>query len=262
MTYNLALFNGTGNNVFDNNTNKEFVARAIITPPVNYHNFLRGLTVGASYATSKKLQTATSTYQKSAAKTVKIRTQSTGKDSVITYTTSPAVSGTAIDTVQGTRERFGVDISYIRTPVNLTFEGVIGSEVGTSAVNKATDSVPDFTHAKKKYAGGSITLFFNFGGQFLKGYREQSRPDDWWPFTWQPFFRVDAYDPDLDLDNVTYKADGKTIDKDGRWQAIGTVGANLFFARTTKLQINLRGRKLQGGDLNYYDALIQFSYGF
>jgi hypothetical protein len=265
LAYNLALFNGTGPNTADNNSNKEFVGRLVFSPSVNYYNPLRGLTVGGSYATSKKFQTTTSTYVKSHAKTIKVKTLSTGADSVLTYTISPAVTTTAIDTLQGDRTRYGIDVSYIRTPVNLTVEGVFGTDEITNTANKATDTAALFTHTRRNYAGASVTLFLNIGQQFLKGYREQSRPDDWWPFTWQPFFRIDGYDADRDVDGIIYKLDGKTIDKDGRWQAVGTVGANLFFARTSKLQINFRVKKAQGdpdGEYKNNEILAQFGYGF
>lgn len=265
LAYNLALFNGTGPNTVDNNSNKEFVGRLIFSPSVNYYNPLRGLTIGGSYATSKKLQTATSTYVKAKAKTVKVRTLSTGADSVFTYITSPAVTATAIDTLQGDRTRYGVDLSYIRTPVNLTVEGVFGTDQITSAINKATDTAALFTHTRRNYAGASVTLFLNIGQQFLKGYREQSRPDDWWPFTWQPFLRIDGYDPNRNVDGIVYKADGKTVDTDGRWQAVATLGANLFFARTTKLQVNFRVKKAEGdpdGEYKNNEILAQFGYGF
>jgi hypothetical protein len=209
--------------------------------------------------------TSTSTYLKTPAKTVQIKTKATGKDSVITYTTAAAVNGTRIDTLQGDRTRFGVDVSYIRTPINLTVEGVYGTEVGTSATNKATDTTPAFAHARKNYAGASVTLFLNLGEQFLSQARNESRTDDWWPFTWQPFLRLDSYDPDRDVDGIIYKADGKTVDKDGRWQAVGTVGANLFFARTSKFQINLRLIKNQGEPTSEFynkQVLAQFSFGF
>lgn len=267
LTYNLGVFNGTGANISDNNLNKEFVGRVILAPPVDYNNFLRGLTIGGSYAYSEVQKTATSTYISKKATTVKIPTGLPGKDSVVVYTTVAAQNGTKIDTVQGARERIGFDVSYIRTPVNLTAEGVIGREQNTTVTNKATDSVATFNHSEKKYVGGSVTLFLNIGEQFLKGYREQSRPDDWWPFTWQPFLRVDAYDQDKNVDGATYKLDAKglpttTVDVDGRWQAVGTLGANLFFARTTKLQANYRQIRTQDIDKYRHEYHLQFTYGF
>jgi hypothetical protein len=265
IAYNVAIFNGTGPNTADNNRNKEIAARVVLSPPVNYYNPLRGLTVGGSYATSKKLSVVTSTFLKTPAKTVKIKTKETGKDSVISYTIAQAVTATKIDTLQGDRTRWSFDISYIRTPVNFTAEAVFGTDQTNGVVNKATDTVALFNRAWRNYAGASITLFLNIGEQFLKGYREQSRQDDWWPFTWQPFLRIDGYDQDRDVDGIIYKADGKTIAKDGRWQAVGTIGANLFFARTTKLQINARLKKKQGEPKNEFknnEILAQFVFGF
>ena len=70
----------------------------------------------------------------------------------------------------------------------------------------------------------------------------------WWPITWQPFFRVDYYDPDLNVDN--------------NWQGAVTLGANLFFARTTKLQIDWSWRKNENQAAKNFQYLAQLQYGF
>jgi len=67
-------------------------------------------------------------------------------------------------------------------------------------------------------------LFYNWGEQFVKGYRAQGRFDDWWPLSIQPFLRWDRWDPNVDVHN----------DEIDVWSG----GINVFFASTTKVQLD------------------------
>lgn len=246
------FFNGAGANVAaDNNRDKEWVVRGILAPPVGYYNFLRGLTVGVSYAKSEKTLIATGATA-AAAKTFWVyKTNNAGAKTDSAKYTVAAVAGPA-DTIDGDRTRLGVDISYIRTPVNFTVEAVYATQdsVYYDAVAKG------YKPYHRRSWGGSATLFLNYGEQFLKGYREQARPDDWWPITYQPFFRVDGYDPNDDIQGGASNGDP------GRWQLVTTVGGNLFFARTTKVQVNYRWKKSEDKPAKFHETLVQLSYGF
>lgn len=235
--YALGVFNGSGPNAIDNTAGKEFVLRGVLTPPVGYYNPLRGLSVGFSYDWGDKLLVVPGLV--SAARNVRV-VSTNGRDTV-----NVAVAARNVfDTLQARRVRLGADLAYIRTPVNFTAEAVYGTQ--DSAVYSATSGT--FGSSRRRNAGGAVTLFVNVGEQFLRGYREQSRQDDWWPLTWQPFFRLDGYDPDLDVDHD--------------WQLVATGGLNLFFARTTKFQVNYRWRKTEDKPAKFHEYLTQFQFGF
>lgn len=251
LSVGAGLFNGAGPNVArDNNRDKEWVVRAVLAPPVDYYNFLRGLTVGASFAKAEKTIIATGAV-KTPASTITVK--GTGKDSAKTGTiTTAAVAGPA-DTIEGDRTRLGLDVSYIRTPVNFTVEAVYATQ--DSVYYDKVDKAYKPYHLQSW--GASATLFLNFGEQFLRGYREQARPDDWWPVTYQPFFRVDGFDPNHNISGGDV-AQGSL----GAWQIVGTIGGNLFFARTTKLQVNYRWKKTEDKPANFHETLVQLAYGF
>jgi hypothetical protein len=148
------------------------------------------------------------------------------------------------DSLQADRTRYGIDISYIRTPVNFTAEAVYATQ--DSAYWDAPSK--SFVDVQRRSYAGSAAFFLNFGEQYLKQTRNVSRPDDWWPLTWQPFFRIDGIDPN--------------IDQTGDWQLAITPGVNIFFARTTKFQLDWSWRKTENKPAKNHQLLAQFQYGF
>jgi hypothetical protein len=102
--------------------------------------------------------------------------------------------------------------------------------------------------ASTQSRGYTVTLFYEWGEQFLKNYRNQSRNDDWWPKTYQPFLRFDSWDP-----NTAIAGDHTTV---------LTYGFNFFFAETTKLQLNYNVRNDRSQKVKQNDLLVQFQYGF
>jgi hypothetical protein len=237
VSYSVSVFNGAGANVAsDNNRNKEIGARIVLAPPVDYYNPLRGLTVGFSADYSRQ-------------PTFLSFTDTTGlKKTVVSAETLFTVKTTTTgDTVNADRLRYGFDVSYIRTPVNFTVEGVYGRIDTANSVGSKTGSQVENVVARK-YWGGAATIFLNIGEQFLKGYVQQSRADDWWPITFQPFFRAEYFDPN-----------SKGYDDE---QIVITPGANLFFARTTKVQLNYRWTKTLGHPARDHQLLAQFAYSF
>jgi hypothetical protein len=98
----------------------------------------------------------------------------------------------------------------------------------------------------------------SFGEQFVSGFRNQGRYDDWWPKTYQPFVRYDRYERNT-------RTPGDRVE-------VVTVGLNIFFAETTKFQLNYNWRR-DGRVINdaktikvlqhpSHEFLGQFQYGF
>lgn len=133
-------------------------------------------------------------------------------------------------TVDVDRKRWGADISYVNTPIGFTYEYVHGQD------------------ANVKKAGSTLTVFYNYGEQFVNGYKYQDRYDDWYPTTFQPFVRFDWWDPDTSLA-------GNRIE-------ITTIGVNWFLAQTTKLQLNYNivNAETYTGPKNQFLAQVQYSF--
>lgn len=240
ITYALGLINGSGTNVADENDNKDIFARLAFNAPVDYNNFLRGLTLGFSGYWGEKTATATST----ATTSVNVPTTVAGQNiAVTTKTTTTTLSN------KGAKNRYGADLSYVNTPIGFTLEYVRGEDLSISneSIKNGTNAAPS-TSKTIKSEGVTATVFYNFGEQFQKAYKDQTRYGDWYPVTYQPFLRFDQFDPDLD------KAGNKTD--------VWTVGFNVFFAPTTKLQLNwnvITGESTTPAQNEY---LAQFQYGF
>jgi hypothetical protein len=240
IAYSFGIINGSGPNKGDDNINKDYLGRVALNAPVDYNYFLRGLTLGVSGYLGKRTATATST----ATTTVNVPTTTAGVTTPITTkTTTTSLSH------NGRKNRYGVDLSYVNTPVGFTIEYVRGEDVlltNETIKNKATTSASTFSLIKSE--GYTATVFYNIGEQFLKSYKDQTRSGDWYPITYQPFLRFDRFDPDLDT-----KGDRTDI-----W----TVGFNVFFAPTTKLQLNWNIKTGETTTPQVHEYLAQFQYGF
>jgi hypothetical protein len=133
------------------------------------------------------------------------------------------------------KERIGADLSYVHTPIGITAEYAQGED---EQINRSLT----------KSQGYAVTLFYNFGQQFVRGFKSQDRYDDWYPLTYQPFVRFDHWDP-----NKSVSGDQKDI---------YTFGLNWFFAETTKLQFNYNLKKEESSEVDNNEFLVQFQYGF
>jgi hypothetical protein len=190
IEYNFGVLNGNGpvgtNNLANADNSQDLLGRIVLNAPVEYSDVLRGLSVGTSFYYGKKT----------------------------TNITNSAVTVAS----KGDRNRFGADIAYVNTPIGFTYEYAQAKDPVAKTINKiqVLDSTKSDSH--------TFTLFYNFGEQFVKGYVQQDRYDDWWPTSYQPFFRFDRLTPDTS--QRTTRTD------------VYTVGFNWFFAETTKLQIN------------------------
>ena len=188
IQYAVGIVNGVGPNTLDDNNVRDVIARLAFTVPSDFHSWLRQITLGASaYFGSQNTNLADPT-----------RT----------------LSG------RGIKRRLGVDFYYNHWPFGVTYEYIRG----TDAVTTGT-TLDEPNRAEIDSESHTATVFLSFGEQFVSGFRNQGKYDDWWPKTYQPFFRFDRFDGNKDLtqDVVT----------------ILTGGLNLFVAETTKFQLNL-----------------------
>ncbi|HEX8603198.1 MAG TPA: hypothetical protein VF774_11180 [Pseudoduganella sp.] len=147
-------------------------------------------------------------------------------------------AGTAATVVgQGKRDRYGFDIYYNHAPFGITYEYAEGRD-GT--VNNGPDI---------KSRGQYLTAFYTWGEQWIASSRAQAKYDDYWPKSYQLFARYDTFDPNRALGNDQTKA--------------AILGFNLFFAETTKFQLNLNHYDYQNpAQRSTNELLAQFQFGF
>lgn len=209
ISYAFGLVNGNGANKSDDNDDKNLIGRLRYTLPAEYNSWLRELSFGVSW------------YQ--------------GKSNLFdTSGTSASFAG------KGDVLRKGFDIYYNHHPFGATYEYVQGED---QTYSHQTASV--YQRESESHTG---TLFWNFGEQFVKGFRNQGRYDDWWPKSYQGFYRFDSIDRDKNASN-------QTID-------IHSVGLNTFFAETTKFQVNLNHINNEITNKSYNELVAQLQYGF
>ena len=152
--------------------------------------------------------------------------------------TTPADGGYA---GAGKRNRLGVDVYYNHFPFGVTYEHVW----------LADDVLVNNAESRRNGRADTATVFYSFGEQFLNSIKNQGKFDDWWPKTYQPFIRYDRYDPNVDVGDNHIE--------------LYTAGLNIFFAETTKFQLNAT-RRIQHTAPNQStpsgEALAQFQFGF
>jgi hypothetical protein len=211
IAYAVGVVNGNGPNTQDENDFKDIIGRLAFTLPSDYNSWLRQLTVGGTVYYGKR-----NTYL------------ADGK----------TLAG------KGARERYGLDVYYNHWPFGLTYEFIVGTDVSTPGMTLADQQRTDL-HSRSHTA----TFFLSFGEQFVAGFRNQGRYDDWWPKTWQPFVRFDSFTRNTDVTGT--KVDTLTL------------GLNVFFAETTKLQVNYNHRDDETnvqGVANEVFAQLQFGF--
>jgi hypothetical protein len=190
FAYAIGVLNGSGPNTLDENDNKDIIARIAFTVPSDYNSWLRQITLGGTAYIGKQ-----NLYTPDAAKTLQ------GK---------------------GVKNRFGGDIYYNHWPFGLTYEYIRAEDAQTPG------PTPQAPNRKSVWSEAhTATFFLSFGEQFVAGFRNQGRYDDWWPKTYQPFLRFDRFNSDVDLHGDA----AQRLD-------IYTAGLNIFFAETSKFQLN------------------------
>ncbi len=226
LAYAFGIVNGSGGSVVDNNDFKNFVGRLAFTLPADYNSWLRQLTIGGSVVL--------------------------GKQNLYTADAAHTLQG------KGVQNRYGFDVYYNHWPFGLTYEFVVGKDA-------ATPGTSPYEPLRTVYTSRShtATFFLSFGEQFEAGYRNQGKYDDWWPKTFQPFLRYDAFDPDI------HTSDNRVN--------VYTAGINVFFAETTKFQLNYNhttnyaypaetppqtNPRVQVNEREQNAVLAQFQFGF
>lgn len=225
LVYFLGLVNGSGGNTIDNNSHKDLFGRAVLTIPAEYNSWLRQIAIGTSVYSGRQ-------------------------NTSIGFGPS---AGTL--TGDGRKDRYGFDIYYNHDPVGITYEYIEGHDersYGASAAAPGTESI--------KSRGQVLTAYWNIGQQFLFANSalgtipvSTARFDDWWPKSYQLFARYDAFDPAVNHNGALY----------GYKQVIDTLGVNVFFAQTTKFQLNFNSISSDNPARAYDRQLLaQFQFGF
>ncbi len=210
LQYAVGLLNGSGPNTLDDNNIRDIIARVAFTVPSDFHSWLRQITLGASAYFGSQNTTLTDTAR--------------------------TLSGRAV------KRRLGIDFYYNHWPFGVTYEFIRGRDGVTTGA-----SLEEIVRTEIDSESHTATIFLSFGEQFVSGFRNQGRYDDWWPRTYQPFFRFDRFDPNKDAQrDVT---------------TVYTAGANLFVAETTKFQLNLNWIDNEGGE-EQREILAQAQVGF
>jgi hypothetical protein len=167
------------------------------------------------------------------------------------YGTPNVLSGATLVDDTGRRERYGVDLYYNHWPIGFTYEYVrLIDDIATNPTTVITQRGDSHT----------VTAFYSYGEQFLS-FKNQGRFDDWWPKTYQPFVRYDRIDPDRDQST----SEGATTAQQLLNPVdIYTIGFNVFFAETTKFQLNVSKRvdHRSTDDYDTYEGLAQLQFGF
>ena len=211
LQYAFGLVNGAGPNTLDDNNVRDVIARVAFTVPSDFHSFLRQITLGA--------------------------TGYFGSQNTFLNDGPPrTISG------RGKKQRLGIDFYYNHWPFGVTYEFIRGKDEATPGTTLA-----DQQRGVVESEAHTATFFLSFGEQFVSGFRNQGRYDDWWPKTYQPFVRYDRFDPDRSLPN-----DATTV-----W----TLGGNFFVAETTKFQLNLNWQDDERTEITR-EILAQAQFGF
>jgi hypothetical protein len=227
VSYAFGVVNGNGPNTADDNNRGDFIGRIALTLPSGYNSWLRQITFGASGYWGQQNLTA----QPFDVTTNAVRTRLLSK--------------------HGERTRLGLDFTYNHEPFGITYELIAGRD---ERMTRGTRAQPLSSLEQVESRSHTLTLFYNIGAQFVRGYRNQGRYDDWWPKSYQVFLRLDRFDPDR-----------RAADDEAD---IGTLGLNVFFAQTTKFQLNYSRRlvhELERGSQSrrYSNEVVgQFQFGF
>jgi len=138
---------------------------------------------------------------------------------------------TLTDQSKSTFTRTGFDVNWTHLPYSISYEWAYGKdELVNSPANRATH--PD---GFKRGVGQYVNFGYTWGEQFLNSSKNQGKFDDFWPKSYQAFLRFDSWDPDR---NVLVQNDHNYVT---------TLGLNVFFAETTKFQINYLHTRKQTG---------------
>lgn len=135
-----------------------------------------------------------------------------------------STSGVTTATAKGSNDIYGFDVNWTHLPFSVSYEWAYGKQ----ELYKQDTLVTSGKNADgyKRGVGQYINLGYTWGEQFLASSRQQGKFDDYWPKSYQAFVRFDTWDPNR---SALVNDDKKVAT---------TLGLNVFFAETTKLQVN------------------------
>jgi len=133
-----------------------------------------------------------------------------------------------VGVTKGRNDRYGFDVNWTHLPYSVSYEWAEGKK----KLFTASTANPD---ALQRGRGQYINFGYTWGEQFLNSSKQQGKYDDFWPQSYQAFVRFDQFDPNV----------SPTVVNDRVYTT--TIGLNVFFAETSKFQINyLRGHNQLG----------------
>src|SRR5690606_33961120 len=110
--------------------------------------------------------------------------------------------------------------------------------------------------------GHTFTAFYTVGDQFYNSIKSNAKFDDFWPKSIQGYYRYDSYNPNKNQKDYLDTASGRIGEYD-----IHSLGLNLFFAQTTKFQLQLNHyiydlETASQKDSNELQAQFQYTFYF
>lgn len=231
LEYAFGVVNGSGQNKSDDNTQKDIIGRLAVTVPSDYNSWLRELKLGVSYYQGNKNLVNSTTYN---------------------ATTNPI--GNSVVQI-GKSKIKGFDVNWTHLPYSIAYEYAQGEDETLTNAATATSTSPLFI---KQSRGQYINFGYTWGEQFLASEKSLAKFDDFWPKSYQLYFRYDQFDADTRATAVGDKT------------SIATLGLNVFFAETTKLQLNYLVTKNDAPSTGFtadrpkdgQAVQLQFQYGF
>ena len=162
------------------------------------------------------------------------------------------IAGSGLEDDQAKRDRLGFDVYYNHAPLGFTYEFIQGK---TDYINAAT---PKIEQAKAE--GHTFTAFYTLGDQFYNSIKSNAKFDDFWPKSLQGYYRFDRYNPNTKQVDYLDLASGRVGEYD-----IHSLGLNLFFAQTTKFQLQLSHynfdiERPKQKDTNELQAQLQYTF--
>lgn len=153
---------------------------------------------------------------------------------------------------KATRDRFGIDLYYNHAPFGVTYEYVQGY---TDFISASTAVVQE-----AKAEGHTLTVFYTLGDQFYNSIKSNAKFDDFWPKSLQGYYRYDRFNPNTKQNDYLDLSNGRTGEYD-----IHSLGLNLFFAQTTKFQLQLNHYNFEletAAQKDSNELQAQFQYTF
>ncbi len=139
------------------------------------------------------------------------------------YTTITSAATNDISTTTATKKgvnsRRGIDLNWTHLPYSISYEWAYGKNSLATSTTADADGL-------QRSSGQYVNFGYTWGEQFLSSSKNQGKFDDFWPKSYQAFLRFDEWDPNRS---------GKALN-DKVW--VRTFGLNVFFAETSRVQIN------------------------